>query len=342
MLRPVRAVPASPLRLCAFAVLRLANAAERMDSGRQTSTGARPGRERPVDGALAGAPGCACARGRHPRVAACRRSACARTAGGARRRGPVPSRRLRRRGSSGHQPGHRLERAGRCAGCAARRPGGGRYRAVRAGAAGAGSGQGAGHHRLERQEHGDRDGRRHVPCGRVAHDRGRQHRPAGAGRAGAGRAGTGCGRAPSRGLRPRAVQLSARDHLHPGRPRGGVLEPERGPSRSLPEHGGLRRGQGPRLPRRGRPGPQPPGRLDAGHGDGEPPGPDLRPGCAGQRARLGIDPERRRDLAGAGQPEAVGGFAAARDGPAQRGERARGAGAHPRCRTCPTTRCCRR
>jgi hypothetical protein len=97
--------------------------------------------------------------------------------------------------------------AGRCAGCAARRPVVGDVGCSRRHCRG--DTQGAGYHRLQRQEHGDRDGGRHVPRGRVAHDRGRQHRLAGAGRARAGRAGTLRRRAPSRPcMRPKNARFS--------------------------------------------------------------------------------------------------------------------------------------
>ncbi len=152
----------------------------------------------------------------------------------------------------------------------------------------AGPRQGAGHHRLQRQEHGDRDGWRHVPRGGPAHDRGRQYRPAGAGRAGADRAGTGRGRTPPGSLRAGAVQLPARDHPQPGRRTWRRAEPERGPPGPLPRHGGLRRGQGAHLPRRRASRcstARTPGRRSMAMA--EPPGPDLRPRCAGQRARVG-------------------------------------------------------
>ena len=42
------------------------------------------------------------------------------------------------------------------------------------------------HHRLQRQKHGDGNGRRHVPGGRTENRGGRQYRPARAGRSGAG------------------------------------------------------------------------------------------------------------------------------------------------------------
>ena len=107
-------------------------------SGRQTGIGAGTRRERPVDGALADAPGCARARRRYARAPPCRRAACARAAGGAGRHWRLPRARASRartwsrsaRASPVSEPPDR--RRGQ-----ARRSGGGRYRTVRAGPAAA-------------------------------------------------------------------------------------------------------------------------------------------------------------------------------------------------------------
>ena len=120
--------------------------------------------------------------------------------------------------------------------------------------------QGAGDHRLQRQEHGDRDDRRDVPRGGTA----APSWPA----TSACRCSTRCSRSRraaartrARCVRARAVELPARDHPSAStrtRPRA---EPERGPPRSLRRHGGLRRGQGAHLPRQRRAGAQSPGRV---------------------------------------------------------------------------------
>ena len=89
----------------------------------------------------------------------------------------------------------------------------GRHDRPRAPAFGA-EAQGARHHRIERQEHGHRDDRRHVALGRPQHDRRRQHRSAGARCARRDRS-----RRPVAGcLRPRAFELPARNDAEPRTP----------------------------------------------------------------------------------------------------------------------------
>ena len=129
-----------------------------------------------------------------------------------------------------------------------------RHRALRARvAAGA---EGARDHRHQRQDDRHRAHRRAVPCRGPCHGRRRQHRRRGARRVDALRNGRRHA-ALARCVRPRVVELPARDDVVAAAGGGGGAQRHRKSPRPLREHRGLRGREGARVRARRHPGRQP-------------------------------------------------------------------------------------